>query len=57
MNDSLKELSFLLGKWKGKAEDQFGEKGVIESTLQFQPGSQREIHLWTHGILEGGKAG
>ena len=35
MNDQLKELSFLLGKWKGKAEDQFGEKGVIESTSSF----------------------
>jgi len=26
---------FLIGKWKGKAESQFGEKGMVESTVVF----------------------
>ena len=28
----LDKLSFLLGRWKGRSVDQFGEKGVLEST-------------------------
>jgi len=27
----LDRLSFLVGKWRGRTEDQFGEKGVLES--------------------------
>ena len=34
MSDALKRLEFLIGKWKGKAEDQFGEKGTIESVFE-----------------------
>jgi hypothetical protein len=30
----LDKLSFLLGRWKGKTVDQFGEKGVLESTSE-----------------------
>ena len=30
----LDKLSFLLGKWRGRAVDQFGEKGIIESTFE-----------------------
>jgi len=30
----LDKLSFLLGKWKSRSEDQFGEKGVLESTFE-----------------------
>jgi len=30
MSEPLKKLEFLIGKWKGRAENQFGEKGVIE---------------------------
>lgn len=29
----LKRLEFLLGKWKSRAENQFGEKGIIEGTF------------------------
>ncbi len=32
--DPLKQLGFLLGKWKTRSEDQFGEKGVIEGTME-----------------------
>ena len=31
--ESLKRLEFLIGHWKSRAENQFGEKGVIESVL------------------------
>lgn len=34
MNDKLKRLDFLLGYWKGQSENQFGEKGIIESSFQ-----------------------
>ena len=30
----LDKLSFLLGRWKGRSVDQFGEKGVLESTFE-----------------------
>jgi hypothetical protein len=29
----LDRLEFLLGSWKGRAENQFGEKGILEETL------------------------
>ncbi len=35
MSEPLKKLAFLLGDWRGRSEDQFGEKGVIESTFSF----------------------
>ncbi|MFQ5870691.1 MAG: hypothetical protein ACE5IB_00835 [Candidatus Geothermarchaeales archaeon] len=35
MTDPLEELAFLIGKWRGEAEDQFGEEGVVESTFEF----------------------
>jgi len=34
MSEPLKRLEFLIGRWKGKAEGQFGEKGVIESVFE-----------------------
>jgi hypothetical protein len=34
MSEALKRLEFLIGKWKGRAEGQFGEKGVIESVFE-----------------------
>jgi hypothetical protein len=34
MSEPLKRLEFLIGKWKGKAEGQFGEKGIIESIFE-----------------------
>ena len=33
MSAPLKDLEFLIGKWKGSAENQFGEKGIIDSTF------------------------
>jgi len=30
----LEKLDFLLGSWKGRSVDQFGEKGTLESTLE-----------------------
>ena len=30
----LDRLDFPVGRWKGRSTDQFGEKGVIESTLE-----------------------
>ena len=33
MSEPLRKLEFLIGKWKGRAENQFGEKGVIEGTF------------------------
>lgn len=30
----LDNLGFLLGHWKGRSVDQFGEKGVLESSLE-----------------------
>lgn len=30
----LNKLDFLLGVWKGRSVDQFGEKGVLESSLE-----------------------
>jgi hypothetical protein len=30
----LDKLSFLVGRWKSRTEDQFGEKGVLESTFE-----------------------
>ena len=35
LHEPLKQLGFLLGEWRGKSEDQFGEKGVIESRYVF----------------------
>src|SRR5215469_8411482 len=32
--EPLKRLEFLIGHWKSRAEDQFGEKGVIESSFE-----------------------
>ncbi len=34
MSEPLRKLEFLIGKWKGSAENQFGEKGVIEGTFE-----------------------
>jgi hypothetical protein len=34
MSEALRRLEFLIGKWKGRAEGQFGEKGVIESAFE-----------------------
>ncbi len=34
MSEPLKRLKFLIGKWKGRSEGQFGEKGVIESRFE-----------------------
>jgi hypothetical protein len=31
--EPLKRLEFLIGQWKSRSEDQFGEKGVIEGTF------------------------
>ncbi len=52
----MQKLRFLLGEWKGKAEDQFGEKGVIESMFSFtQDPSDRFIaargESWKEGKL------
>ncbi len=33
MSEPLRKLELLIGKWKGRAENQFGEKGVIEGTF------------------------
>jgi hypothetical protein len=30
----LDKLSFLVGRWKGQSSDQFGEKGVLESSSE-----------------------
>ena len=35
MDDQLKALSFLIGKWKGTAKDQFGSKGTIETSYTY----------------------
>lgn len=35
MSEHLKRLEFLIGKWRGRSEDQFGEKGIIEGTFEF----------------------
>ena len=32
--ESLKRLEFLIGHWKSRAENQFGEKGVIEGVFE-----------------------
>jgi hypothetical protein len=32
--EPLKRLEFLIGHWKSRSEDQFGEKGVIEGTFE-----------------------
>jgi hypothetical protein len=34
LNEQLKRLEFLIGKWKGRSTGQFGEKGVIESHFE-----------------------
>jgi hypothetical protein len=34
MGEAMKCLEFLIGKWKGRAEGQFGEKGVIDSVFE-----------------------
>lgn len=31
----LDKLDFLLGRWKGRSTDQFGEKGVLESSFEY----------------------
>lgn len=30
----IEKLSFLVGRWKGRSTDQFGEKGILESTYE-----------------------
>jgi len=35
LSSPLDEWRFLIGEWKGKAENQFGEKGIVESTVVF----------------------
>jgi hypothetical protein len=30
----IEKLGFLLGRWKGRTVDQFGEKGTLESTME-----------------------
>jgi len=37
LHEPLKQLAFLLGEWRGNSQDQFGEKGVIESRYVFSP--------------------
>lgn len=32
--EPLKRLSFLIGQWRSRSEDQFGEKGVLEGTFE-----------------------
>ena len=32
--EPLRRLSFLIGLWRSRSEDQFGEKGVLEGTLE-----------------------
>ena len=32
--DALKRLEYLIGHWKSRAENQFGEKGIIEGTFE-----------------------
>lgn len=32
--ESLKRLDYLIGHWKSRAENQFGEKGIIEGVLE-----------------------
>ena len=34
MSEAMKRLEFLIGKWRGKAEGQFGEKGIIDSVFE-----------------------
>ncbi len=34
-NSPLNDWRFLVGNWKGKAEDEFGEKGITESVTEF----------------------
>jgi len=36
MSNKLRQLAFLVGKWNGRSEDQFGEKGVIETSTTFE---------------------
>ncbi len=44
MSAPLDKLRFMLGEWKGRAEGQFGEKGVIESRFDVtQDPSERFI--------------
>lgn len=54
MSDPLDQLRFLLGNWKGKVEDQFGEKGVIESTFSF---AQDQNEQFISGRTESWKEG
>jgi len=55
LNDQLKQLRFLLGEWKGRAEDQFGEKGVIESTYVFTQDPSEEFIAETDESWKEGK--
>lgn len=32
--EPLKRLEFMIGQWKSRSEDQFGEKGIIEGTFE-----------------------
>ncbi len=34
MSAPLDKLRFVFGEWKGRAEGQFGEKGIIESKFE-----------------------
>jgi hypothetical protein len=34
MMNELSRLDFLIGSWKGRSIDQFGEKGTLDSTLE-----------------------
>src|SRR3989337_3541483 len=56
MSDPLAQLRFLLGNWKGRAEDQFGETGVIESIFSFTQDPNEEFisgrtESWKEGKL------
>ena len=54
MSDPLAQLRFLLGNWKGRAENQFGETGVIESIFSFtQDPNEKFISGRTESWKEG----
>lgn len=54
MSKQLQKLRFLLGEWKGRSQDQFGENGVIESTFIF---SQDPNEHFIYGRTESWKEG
>ena len=54
MSDPLAQLRFLLGNWKGRAENQFGETGIIESIFSFtQDPNEKFISGRTESWKEG----